>query len=160
MKKSKTILKITSITILILSICCVLVALGSLFFGITTATSFTEENSVSISQQAVKSIQTSSDLSSAINSKNKHSYTSNSMGIAMFVFAVIGFVLFIFGMKCVKGSSYKPAFILGTTFLLLSCFYCVYSFENINIFNVIPIILLGLYTRCAYGVKISYNNEN
>lgn len=82
------------------------------------------------------------------------------MGIAMFVFAVIGFVLFIFGMKCVKGSSYKPAFILGTTFLLLSCFYCVYSFENINIFNVIPIILLGLYTRCAYGVKISYNNEN
>lgn len=66
MKKSKTILKITSITILILSICCVLVALGSLFFGITTATSFTEENSVSISQQAVKSIQTSSDLSSAI----------------------------------------------------------------------------------------------
>lgn len=139
---------------LILSICCVLVALGSLFFGITTATSFTEENSVSISQQAVKSIQTSSDLSSAINN------TSNSMGIAMFVFAVIGFVLFIFGMKCVKGSSYKPAFILGTTFLLLSCFYCVYSFENINIFNVIPIILLGLYTRCAYGVKISYNNEN
>jgi TRAP-type mannitol/chloroaromatic compound transport system permease large subunit len=154
MKKSKTILKITSITILILSICCVLVALGSLFFGITTATSFTEENSVSISQQAVKSIQTSSDLSSAINN------TSNSMGIAMFVFAVIGFVLFIFGMKCVKGSSYKHAFILGTTFLLLSCFYCVYSFENINIFNVIPIILLGLYTRCAYGVKISYNNEN
>ena len=152
--QSKTILKITSITILILSICCVLVALGSLFFGITTATSFTEENSVSISQQAVKSIQTSSDLSSAINN------TSNSMGIAMFVFAVIGFVLFIFGMKCVKGSSYKPAFILGTTFLLLSCFYCVYSFENINIFNVIPIILLGLYTRCAYGVKISYNNEN
>ena len=43
MKKSKTILKITSIAILILSICCVLVALGSLFFGITTATSFTEE---------------------------------------------------------------------------------------------------------------------
>ena len=113
MKKSKTILKITSITILILSICCVLVALGSLFFGITTATSFTEENSVSISQQAVKSIQTSSDLSSAINN------TSNSMGIAMFVFAVIGFVLFIFGMKCVKGSSYKHAFILGTTFFLL-----------------------------------------
>ena len=31
MKKSKTILKITSIVILILSICCVLVALSSLF---------------------------------------------------------------------------------------------------------------------------------
>ena len=54
MKKSKTILKITSIAILILSICCVLVALGSLFFGVTTATSFTEENSISISQQAVE----------------------------------------------------------------------------------------------------------
>ena len=146
MKKSKTILKITSIAILILSICCVLVALGSLFFGITTAKSFT--------QQAVESTQISSNVSPAIN------IASNSMGIVMFVFAVIGFVLFIFGMKCVKGSSYKPAFILGTTFLLLSCFYCVYSFENINIFNVVPIILLGLYTRCAYGVKISYNNEN
>lgn len=154
MKKSKTILKITSIAILILSICCVLVALGSLFFGVTTATSFTEENSISISQQAVESTQISSNVSPAIN------IAINSMGIVMFVFAVIGFVLFIFGMKCVKGSSYKPAFILGTTFLLLSCFYCVYSFENINIFNVVPIILLGLYTRCAYGVKISYNNEN
>lgn len=154
MKKSKTILKITSIVILILSICCVLVALGSLFFGITTATSFIEENSVSISQQTIESIQTSSNVSPAINIAN------NSMGIVMFVFALIGFVLFIFGMKCVKGGSYKPAFILGTTCLLLSCFYCVYSFENINIFNVIPIILLGLYTRCAYGVKISYNNKN
>lgn len=54
MKKSKTILKITSIAILILSICCVLVALGSLFFGVTTATSFTEENSISISQQTIE----------------------------------------------------------------------------------------------------------
>ena len=116
MKKSKTILKITSIVILILSICCVLVALGSLFFGVTTATSFTGENSVSISQQTIESTQTSSDLSPAINIAN------NSMGIVMFVFALIGFALFIFGMKCVKGGSYKPAFILGTSFLLLSCF--------------------------------------
>ena len=91
MKKSKTILKITSIVILILSICCVLVALGSLFFGVTTVTS-----SVSISQQTIESTQTSSNVSPAIN------IASNSMGIVMFVFAVIGFVLFIFGMKCVK----------------------------------------------------------
>lgn len=152
MKKSKTILKITSIAILILSICCVLVALGSLFFGVTTATSFTEENSISISQQALESTQTSSELPITI--------ANNYLGVTILVFAVIGFILFAFGIKCVKGGSYKPAFTLGTTCLLLSCFYCAYSFENINIFNVVPIILLGLYTRCAYGVKISYNNEN
>lgn len=96
MKKSKTILKITSIAILILSICCVLVALGSLFFGVTTATSFTEGNSISISQQTIESTQISSNVSPAIN------IASNSMGIVMFVFALIGFALFIFGMKCVK----------------------------------------------------------
>lgn len=151
MKKSKIILKITSIVILILSICCVLVALASLFFGVTTATSSSTENSVGISQQVLESTQTSSELPITI--------ANNYLGVTMLVFAVIGFVLFAFGIKCVKGSSYKPAFALGTTCLLLSCFYCVYSFENINIFNVIPIILLGLYTRCAYGVKLSCNNE-
>ena len=151
MKKSKTILKITSIVILILSICCVLVALSSLFFGITTATSSSTENSIGISQQVLESTQTSSELPITI--------ANHYLGITMLVFAVIGFVLFIFGIKCVKGDSYKPAFVLGTTCLLLSCFYCVYAFENINIFNVIPIILLGLYTRCAYGVKLSCNSE-
>ena len=151
MKKSKTILKITSIVILILSICCVLVALSSLFFGVTTATNSTTENSVSITQQTIESTQTSSELPITI--------ANNYLGITMLVFAVIGFVLFAFGIKCVKGGSYKPAFTLGTTCLLLSCFYCAYSFENINIFNVISIIILGLYTRCAYGVNLSYNSE-
>ena len=141
MKKSKTILKITSIVILILSICCVLVALSSLFFGVTTATSSSTENSVSITQQTIESTQTSSELPITI---------ANNY---------LGFILFAFGIKCVKGGSYKPAFALGTTCLLLSCFYCAYSFENINIFNVISIIILGLYTRCAYGVKLSYNSE-
>ena len=82
MKKSKTILKITSIVILILSICCVLVALSSLFFGVTTATSSSTENSVSITQQTIESTQTSSELPITI--------ANNYLGITMLVFAVIG----------------------------------------------------------------------
>lgn len=152
MKKSKTLLKITSIIILVLSICCVLIALGSLFFGIKTATSSTTESSVSISQQALESTQTSSPTITTVSSK--------TLGIPMLIFAVIGFILFIFSIKCVNGGSYKPAFILGTVCLLLSCFYCAYSFENINIINVISIIVFGLYTRFSYGVKISCNTEN
>ena len=101
-KNPKTILKITSIVILILSICCVLVALSSLFFGVTTATSSSTENSVSITQQTIESTQTSSELPITI--------ANNYLGITMLVFAVIGFILFAFGIKCVKGGSYKPAF--------------------------------------------------
>ena len=107
MNKSKILLKITSIVILVLSICCVLIALGSLFLGIKTATSST----VSISQQAIESIQTSSPMVATVSGK--------ALGIPMLIFAVIGFILFIFGIKCVNEGSYKPAFVLGTICLFI-----------------------------------------
>ena len=109
MKKSKTILKITSIVILILSICCVLVALGSLFFGVTTATSFTEENSINISQQTIESTQISSNVSPAIN------IASNSMGIVATVYK--GNIIKNLIMDCQSYTKYRPNETTGGIFV-------------------------------------------